>query len=172
MMTARIFPILDRRVRAVVVGAFVSLATLAAAPAQASPDYPAELRKAAALSCVPQCIVCHTTNPGESGTALQPFSLAMRQKGLLPGSPATLSVAYEALKADPNPDYVAMIERLESGYNPNYDPALGQLLCGPTYGCGAHIAKAPPKPFDAFAWALGAVALLVTARTFRPKGQA
>jgi len=162
--------VFERLARTVVAGMLVSAAALCASPAHASPEYPGELRKVAGLSCVPQCTVCHTTNPGQAGTAVQPFAIAMRSKGLLAGNPGLIKPSYEALKTDTaHPEYLEMTQKLESGYDPNYDVALGQLVCGPTYGCGARIAKAPPKHPDAFAWALGAVALLVTVRTVKPK---
>src|SRR6187431_1234208 len=92
--------VFDRLARTLIASALVSAAAFNAAPVQASPEYPGELRKVAGLACVPQCTVCHTTNPGEAGTALQPFALAMRSKGLLAGNPALIKPSYDALKTD------------------------------------------------------------------------
>ncbi len=38
------------------------------------------------------------------------------------------------------------------------DPDNGVSLCGPTYGCGAHVAKkAPPSDLSAPLWVVGAM---------------
>ncbi|MGC4094264.1 MAG: hypothetical protein QM756_41415 [Polyangiaceae bacterium] len=140
-----------------------------ASPAFASPEYPSALRSMAGMSCAPQCTVCHTVNPGRSGTAVQPFALALRKLGLLPGTVTTLNESFGKLKADTSAEAMAMVQALDNDFDPNYDMSLGQLACGPSYGCGAHVAKAPPRSLDGLAWALGAVALFVSARRLKSK---
>ncbi|MFZ5889917.1 MAG: hypothetical protein ACOY0T_02525 [Myxococcota bacterium] len=142
---------------------------LGASTAKASPDYPAALSEAAGMQCVPQCTVCHTVNPGVSGTAKQPFAIAMIGHSLLPGNADLVGVAFNNLKNDSAPQYQAMVSALEKNFDPNYDESLGQLACGPTYGCGAHVAKSPPRDFGALAWALGALALFGVARRVKPR---
>jgi hypothetical protein len=160
-----------RVARAGMAAVLLSAAALTANPAGASPEYPGALSEAAGMSCVPQCTVCHTTNPGRATTALQPFSIAMRGKGLLAGSPGLVAVAFEKLRSDPDtkPEDVARYAAMVAALEDDYDPNTGQLACGPTYGCGARVAKAPPKRFDALTWALGALGLVVAVRRAKSK---
>ena len=53
-----------------------------------------------------------------------------------------------------NPANAAAVTALKNGI----DPQTGDSLCGPSYGCGAHVAKkAPPTDLAAPLWVLGAV---------------
>jgi hypothetical protein len=148
-----------RPARAVVFAATMAAFALGSGQAAASPTYPSALYKAAGMTCVPQCTVCHTVNPGVKNTAVQPFAIAMRGKGLLSGNPMLVDVAFTGLKNDQKPEYQAMVAALSKNLDPNYDESLGQLACGPSYGCGAHVAKAPPRDLSVFGWVLGALAL-------------
>lgn len=161
-----------RRTRATLSIAIAATLGLAATQASASPEFPAALSKAAEMKCVPQCTVCHTTNPGQSGTARQPFAIAMIGHGLLPGNPMLVDVAFTALKNDQNPTYQAMVTALTGNFDPNYDASLGQLACGPSYGCGAHVAKAPPRDLSVFGWVLGALALFGIGQRVRTRRSA
>jgi hypothetical protein len=66
--------------------------------AQASPEFPAELKEVAGMDCKPACTICHTTNPGSSGTAEQPFAITMSELGLNPGDTDSVRTAFEELQ--------------------------------------------------------------------------
>ena len=58
------------------------------------------------------------------------------------------------MRAATDPEVARGVAALKDGI----DPETGDSLCGPTYGCGAHVAqKAPPTDFSGPLWALGAV---------------
>lgn len=142
--------------------AFASV-VLAPASAEAKREFPAELAKAADMPCVPQCTVCHVVNPGEAGTATKPFAIAMIRYNVLSDGPRK---AFEALKADNKPEYQAMVQAIEDGLDPNYPK---QLACGPSYGCGAHVAKKPPRDYWGIAWVAGALSAYALARRFKAR---
>ncbi len=122
----------------------------ASGPALASATFPEVVAsKIPSLGCVPQCTLCHQTNPGMIPAA-KPFALSL--KGVSPIAPLQtemLATALDKLKvATPPPDTdadgVGDYAELAAGTDPNLaDPAA--TLCGvaPTYGCGATIAAKP-----------------------------
>jgi MYXO-CTERM domain-containing protein len=134
---------------------------LVQAPAHASEQFPAALQKAAGMPCTPSCVVCHGKVPGD----LQSFTARALSRDLiaagmtpLPGGAGVPVVesnfAAYAAKAATDPNVARVVAALKDGI----DPETGDSLCGPTYGCGAHVAKkAPPADLSAPLWALGAV---------------
>jgi MYXO-CTERM domain-containing protein len=142
-------------------GLFVAGALLLTqAPAHASEEFPAALQEAAGMPCTPSCVVCHGKVPGDA------TSFAVRKLSqdvfLVPfpdpgaaGVPVVKSnFAAYAAKAPTDPNIARVVAALKDGI----DPETGDSLCGPAYGCGAHVArKAPPTDFSAPLWALGAV---------------
>lgn len=152
-----------------VTATFFGIAGLALGPAQAQAEepFPGAIQDAAGLACAPSCLLCHTTNPGvASSWPIKAFGLYMGTHGAVKGGgAAAATTAFNNYKRD-NPAGAA---RIEAGL----DPDTGVELCnGPTYGCGAHIAKeAPPGDASALLWALGAMVTAGVVRRRRPKGE-
>jgi hypothetical protein len=126
--------------------------------AQASSDYPPLLAAAiakkypTAVKCVPLCTACHLTTVGGPGMVNQ-FGLSLETYGLLRQSPATVEPAFDALAvADPDSDGDGThdIEEIVAGNSPSiaYPAGEGEFCPDIKYGCGAHIAAAPPPPVD------------------------
>jgi MYXO-CTERM domain-containing protein len=146
-----------------IAGLFVAGALLLTqAPAHASEEFPAALQEAAGMPCTPSCVVCHGKVPGDIGTfQVRKLSqdLIAQPGGLPPAKAAGVPVlksnfAAYAAKAATDPNVARVVAALKDGI----DPETGDSLCGPAYGCGAHVAqKAPPADFSAPLWALGAV---------------
>ncbi len=124
--------------------------------AHASATFPGKVKEHLKLSCVPQCTLCHTANPGESSTFGGPFGaqvagarVAVSQAVQPPDfSPEAIGAALEnirakGLAADADKNGVNDVVDIESGSNPNLG---GEPVCGPMYGCGAHVA--PQSPFS------------------------
>jgi hypothetical protein len=109
-------------------------------------------------------MLCHTTPIGQVNTAMQPFALALKDAkyGLTGGSnTAGLLTALMAAEAtlDADKDGALDIAELSEGRDPNTSGGDGRI-CGPDYGCGAHVARTPPRDATPSALA-GAVAALV-----------
>lgn len=145
--------------------ASVAFASVIFVPASAAAkrEFPAQLAKAANMPCVPQCTVCHVVNPGEAGTATKPFAGAMIRYGVLSDGAGK---AFEALKADNKPEYQAFVQAIEDGLDPNYPK---QLACGPSYGCGAHVAKKPPRDYWGIGWVVGALSAYALTRRLKSR---
>lgn len=78
----------------------------------------------------------------------------MGTHGTAPQMIPTLLSAFDKYKADPT--HALGVMRLQEGL----DPDNGTSLCGPTYGCGAHVAKkAPPSDLSSPLWVVGAIAI-------------
>jgi MYXO-CTERM domain-containing protein len=108
--------------------------------ALASPDFPTALRDAAGLDCTPVCSVCHTTEPGTSGTASKAFALAMRDAGLEAGDANTVGPAFAVL--DPDGDGVPEFEGTAGETETTDFPCQAEVQ----YGCGMASAPSPTKP--------------------------
>jgi MYXO-CTERM domain-containing protein len=132
-------------------------ASLWQARASAEEPFPAIIAKDANMPCVATCSLCHTTNPGMAGTwAGKKFGVAMFANGATKGVPSSITTAFNKYKGTAATDSTAAaaLMALQNGF----DPDNGESLCGPTYGCGAHVAKKLPRSdVSAPLWALGAV---------------
>ncbi|MES1184446.1 MAG: hypothetical protein ABUL60_11560 [Myxococcales bacterium] len=143
--------------------AFATVAglTLVSNGARASEEFPAALQEAAGMPCTPSCVVCHGKVPGDAGSFLaRKLPNDLLQSGSLPppgaaGVPIVKSdFAAYAMKASTDPEVARVVAALKDGI----DPQTGDSLCGPTYGCGAHVAsKAPPTDLATPLWIVGAV---------------
>ena len=122
--------------------------------ARASSNYPPALAAAIAkqypnaVQCVPQCTACHLTTVGGPGM-MNKFGLSMEKYGLLPGNPDLVAPALMALAAvdpDSDGDGTNDIEEITVGDSPSLaaPDGVGQFCPDIKYGCGAHIAAAPP----------------------------
>jgi hypothetical protein len=153
---------------------FVTLAalgvvTLAPSQARASEEFPAAIQQAAGMPCVPQCVLCHGVTPGTANTYVNKKlgATLFNVPGVgvvLPHDANKLKAAYAAYAAIPA--NAAAVSALKEGN----DPETGDSLCGPTYGCGAHVAqKAPPSDLSAPLWVAFAMTLGVLLRRRKPQ---
>jgi len=151
---------------ALALGAGVLSAALWTGSAEASQNYPSAMQSALDMPCVPPCTICHVTDLGGAGTAIKPFVNALRGAGPVgPGNEAGLLQALANTKAasppvDSDSDGTDDIAELTEGTDPN---AKGEArVCGPAYGCGAHISRTPPaRDGTALVIAGGMAALMV-----------
>ena len=136
--------------------AVVGITALLPGRAQASEEFPGALQEAAGLPCAPSCTLCHGVSPGTANTFMNKilgktlFNLGM----VAPHDTNALKTAYAKYAMDPaNAANVALLKE-------GKDPQTGDNLCGPTYGCGATIAKkAPSNDLSAPLWVVGAMVL-------------
>jgi hypothetical protein len=135
----------------------LSAASLWPVPAAAEETFPAVIAKDANIPCAPTCSLCHAANPGMAGTwVAKKFGLFIGSHGAMKGDPSSVTTAFNAYKATAamDPNVATVLMALQNGI----DPETGESLCGPTYGCGAHVAKKlPPSDVAAPLWAFGAV---------------
>jgi len=141
---------------------FVFIGVMAcAAPAHSEPDFPAAIQKAAGIPCPPPCALCHTTTPGTAQSATKAFVKSMLETGeFRSGKPDKLAAVVKVLRdkaVDTDHDGKLDVDELASGSDPSSsDPDAD--VCGPSYGCGAHVARVLP-PNDSWAPSLFASAL-------------
>jgi hypothetical protein len=131
-------------VRSVIKGLFFLL-SLVAVPASAEPTFPGAIQEAAKIPCTPTCLLCHLTVPGEPSNWTQPFGLTVRANGLVPGHPESIQTVVDNLRAkmvDTDHDGKLDVDELAAGTDPNKADPKAEV-CGPVYGCGAHVATAP-----------------------------
>jgi len=118
-------------------------------PAQASETFPAQVKEHLNLVCVPQCNLCHSSNPGLDSTwATSKLGPQMAANGAL-SKDAKLGPVLDKMRGlgtmlDVDKNGANDIEDIAKGFNPNLD---GEPVCDvPKYGCGAHVA--PQSPFS------------------------
>jgi hypothetical protein len=149
-----------------VVAAFLAFApaSLPARLAQASDEYPSVLQDELDMPCAPGCTLCHSTQIGQLGTAAGGTLFGKATAvGAGPKNPARLREFVGMLEAgntDTDDDGKPDTTELAEGGDPS-SKGDGRV-CGPEYGCGARIAKAPPSNglgFGLAALCAGAVAL-------------
>lgn len=142
------------------------------ARARASDPFPGAVRDDLDMPCLPTCFLCHITNPGEAGSAQQPFADSMVNAAGIP-SPGDTNWVTAGLAAlgdtDTDVDGMSDIDELKAGRDPNVK-GEGDI-CAPEvkYGCGAaHVSAAPPTDLGGAAWfVLGGLVLAGVARTRR-----
>lgn len=145
------------------------LGLLCAAPAAASQVFPSVVQEEYDMPCPPSCTLCHATDPGQAGNFVKPFAIMAvvpNAGGGLAGDEKKLKAALAKIKearTDTDSDGTPDFEELAEGNDPN-KPGDSRL-CGPAYGCGAHIAKAPAKNGEA--WVLAACAAALVTFGFR-----
>jgi hypothetical protein len=142
--------------------------------AHASEVFPGAVQEAGHLDCVPSCLLCHTTNPGNA-TSWQAKKLPLDIRRIAgaanmpvkPGDEASMRRAFSLwMKAPENAAALALIRR-------GKDPQEGrndQDICTPQYGCGAHVAK-HSAPRDDFSGAFWTIAAIGAAAVFLRRGR-
>mgnify|MGYP001549551493 CR=1 FL=1 len=135
------------------ISALLVVAALWSTPARASEVFPGALQEAADMQCVPVCLMCHTTNPGTASSWQQkPLGPALFGAGARKGDAESLKKAYQAYAAIPA--NAGAVSDIKAGR----EPGLHVDVCGPTYGCGAHVAKTvPSSDVSAPLWVIGAM---------------
>ncbi|MET0593796.1 MAG: hypothetical protein ABW133_13925 [Polyangiaceae bacterium] len=101
------------------------------------------LRVGSTLSVTPPpCLLCHTTEEGEKGTATKPFALTLRGYGLMKDDATTLVSILNQMKTkgtdDSDGDGVGDIAEIEQGRDPNINDITGKSpndYPPPSYGC-------------------------------------
>jgi hypothetical protein len=149
---------------ALVGGALAMANALVSTSAAAREIYPGAIAEAADMACIPQCTLCHTSNPGTAST----WQAKQLPKALLPSinPPATdagMKAAWAAYAANPvNATAVAAVKAGE-------DPEYGGNVCNPSYGCGARMARRSERRNDheVVLWGLLAVLGAAAARSRR-----
>jgi hypothetical protein len=110
------------------------------------------------IPCTPSCIACHLTDPGDATNwSSKKLPQYVAGKGINRDSTDAAVTAVlqqyltEAATVQEQADTVKALrdgKDIESG---------GNLCGGPTYGCGAHIARKAAPRDASLAWLLGAV---------------
>lgn len=144
-----------------------------ATSAGAEETFPGAIQDAAGMRCAPTCLLCHTAIPGTIQNLQQPFGRRVFVSGIMRGEPATMQRVIDTLrtnKTDTDMDGAIDVDELAAGTNPN-DPDPNAELCGPVYGCGAHIVQAPPPRSSPVLWwlagSIGLAALFAARRVTR-----
>ena len=145
-----------------------SLAADAAQPALANSV------RSRTVKCVPLCNACHLTTQGGPGNIIgNKFGDNLENKfGLREGNADLVKAAFDKLAdADPDSDgdRIHDVEEISAGNSPSLPYPQGQDEFCPDikYGCGAHIAPAPPAPaagLALFSAGFGALGLIAARR--------
>src|SRR4051812_44968940 len=143
--------------------------------ASAEPTFPGAIQEAAGIPCTPTCLLCHTAIPGTKYNLNGVFSTTVSLNGIVPEHPESMTTVIANLtakKTDTDGDGKTDVDELAAGSDPNKTDPNAEL-CGPTYGCGAHLAPAPPpRRAPIMWWLVGILALAawVSARRLRRVG--
>jgi hypothetical protein len=135
------------------------------ASAQASQEFPSALSDALGMPCAPNCTVCHATPLGGTGTVVKKFGIAAWVAGPLVKQDAkSVRTAIDKMRAtnppiDSDGDGESDIVELTTGNDPNSEGEA--RICGPNYGCGAHISRVPPARSGTALAIAGSVAALM-----------
>lgn len=141
-----------------------------ASPALATPGFPTAIKSDLTLSYTPSCDLCHQGTQS-NGTAVKPFALAMKDRGLKPADNASLTAALQQMetdKVDSDGDGVTDIEEIVNKTDPNSN---GAATASPVYGCARSTDESTTPPTASIAgtravWP-GALALIALAALLR-----
>ena len=153
--------------RIVVVSAGLLGGAFWSASAQASQAFPSVLLDELGMPCAPNCTVCHATPLGGSGTVVKKFGIAaliagpIAQQDVDSVRRALANMAKVSPPIDSDGDGKPDLDELTVGTDPNSE-GEERRICGPDYGCGAHISRVPPARSSGTALAIaGSVAALM-----------
>jgi MYXO-CTERM domain-containing protein len=165
-------------------------------PAFAYTELPGYVQNIFALDCAPSCLLCHTRPeggeeyikpatgdfPDARGYGVFVQNLMASYRDIANGLPtqAQFATALDAMRVGPcspismgapcdsDGDAKNDVDELASGQDPDDGSKDAPLCIGPRYGCGAHVAPAPPAPAThASAWLAALSVALVLARRLR-----
>jgi len=130
--------------------------------AHAVQTYPAEIQAHLGLSFTPPCTLCHASSNGGLATVVTPFGKSMMGAGLSTNFDS-LDVALDRLTAsntDSNGDGSPDVQELKDGNDPDTGKPFATVE-QQQFGCGAMIARKPPRSRTSavLAWAYFALAL-------------
>jgi MYXO-CTERM domain-containing protein len=152
---------------------------LVARAASASPDFPFVVTEHLALAYEPPCTICHQTDAGGSGTAVKPFALAMKERGISAANSDAVAPALDKMAADEvdsDCNEVPDVDQLKAGQDPNTNlfidgsgkSAKESEGCDTSqiaYGCGAHAQLANgPAPWEGAAAVIAVLGLALVRR--------
>jgi len=136
-----------------ITGLFLSF-LFVALPLSAEPEFPGAIQEYGKIPCTPTCLLCHTEIPGNAANVNGHFGVTVFTHGVIKGDPTSLQTVVDRLrmeKVDTDHDGQLDVDELTAGSDPNKaDPSAE--LCGPVYGCGAHVVAAPLPPRTALWW--------------------
>ena len=113
------------------------LTLLATAALLATPDFPAVIQRDLDLQAPPRCTVCHATDEGGAGTAVRPFGIYLRSRGLRPFDEGSLRAALAAAVGERHSSsggQLTDIDALKAGQDPN---GASESELTPAYGCSS-----------------------------------
>jgi uncharacterized protein (TIGR03382 family) len=130
-------------------------AILFAAALLATPDFPEAIQRDLQLQAPPRCTICHATDAGGAGTAVQPFVVYLRSRGLQPFDEDSLRNALLAAAGERHSSSgngVTDIDALKAGLDPNGSAGVDGGDLTPAFGCSSAGAADPLMLFALVAW--------------------
>lgn len=152
----------------------VAVIALASRTASAQPSFPGDVQSHLALTYTPGCALCHV-GAQSSGTAISPFAVSAKARGLVVGNDNSVAAALDKLasdKVDSDGDGTIDTDELKDCRDPN-TPDKSSLGCAggipevAAYGCGATIARSADASPLAIALGAAAVALIALRKKSR-----
>jgi hypothetical protein len=128
-------------------------AILIAAALLATPNFPGAIERDLDLAAPPRCTICHTTDSGGAGTAVRPFGVYLRSRGLRPFDEDSLQNALFAAAGEhhsSNGEGLSDIDALKAGQDPNGSASAGDLT--PAFGCSSSGSADPLMLLGFAAW--------------------
>jgi uncharacterized protein (TIGR03382 family) len=119
----------------------------------ATPDFPGAIERDLQLQAPPRCTICHATDSGGVGTAVRPFAVYLRSRGLRPFDEGSLRNALSAAAGENHSssgDGLSDIEALKVGQDPNGQSSATEPT--PAFGCSSSGSVSLLTPLAALAW--------------------
>lgn len=113
------------------------LATIIAVTLLATPNFPEAISRELHLPAAPRCTICHATDSGGVGTAVRPFAVYLRSRGLRPFDEDSLRNALAAAAGEKHSSSgsgLSDIEALQAGEDPN---GADENALAPAFGCSS-----------------------------------
>jgi hypothetical protein len=130
-------------------------AILLAAALLGTPDFPEAIQRDLQLQAPPRCTVCHATDAGGAGTAVRPFVVYLRSRGLQPFDEDSLRNALLAAAGERHSSRgngVSDVDALKAGEDPNGPAGADGGDLTPAFGCSGAGATDPLMLLALGAW--------------------